>query len=152
MDKQQKDKFIRDYVEKQKAYISAYRDDGSRSQMATPRQEQREKFWFDTPVLQPRKPRPLHANSHIKEGKCPRRERVPAVQDPDKRLAPCRVAVSQDGHNKENKRPHARKSVSNRSKGKRTSPMDDEYVARKSCLCPLHRGVQITGSRPRRTS
>ncbi|KIK30613.1 hypothetical protein PISMIDRAFT_5985 [Pisolithus microcarpus 441] len=129
MDGQEKENFIRNYVERQRAYLSAYcKDDLHPSGSPAKVPNSGAALGFDTPVLQPRTlrssgppPPKLRDEQRLQ---CPRRvESLANRQLP--RSSPSR-AVASNADNVNEKRPAGKKC----SKKTRTPPSDREREAR----------------------
>lgn len=138
MDGREKENFIRNYVERQRAYLSAYcKDDLHPSGSPTKVLNSGAALGFDTPVLQPRTlqssgppPPKLRDEQRLQ---CPRRVESLANRQLPRSSPSCAVASNADKVNE--KRPAGKKS----SKKIRTPPSDREREARKStCLLLPH--------------
>ncbi|KAI6110474.1 hypothetical protein EDD17DRAFT_311641 [Pisolithus thermaeus] len=126
MDEREKENFIRSYVERQRAYLSAYCKDDLHPSGSPTKVPSSGAFGFDTPVLQPRTfrtsgpPPKLRGGQRLQGEKCPRQAESPA----DKQLPPRTVASNVDKEN--DKRLAGKRS----SKKTRTPPSDREHEAR----------------------
>lgn len=129
MDGREKENFIRNYVERQRAYLSAYcKDDLHPSGSPTKVPNSGAALGFDTPVLQPRTLRnsgpPPPKLCEERRLQCPRRAGFPAERQRSPRSSPSRAVAS--NADKVNEKRISKKP----SKNTRTSPSDREREAR----------------------
>ncbi|KAF9247227.1 hypothetical protein BU15DRAFT_70061 [Melanogaster broomeanus] len=150
MDKQEKDRFIQDYVEHQKAYLSNYSTNGLLNDCTSPtgtpsRQLRSDEFGFATPVLRPRVSKvtnsqpTLQAKSNRKQQQetkpddAPRARKRPPAALPSKAAA-SEPSTSGDDSDQENEAPVPhKKSKRPRPKQKKTPSLldtDGERAAR----------------------
>ncbi|KAI6105652.1 hypothetical protein F5141DRAFT_140958 [Pisolithus sp. B1] len=130
MDEREKENFIRSYVERQRAYLSAYCKDDLHPSGSPTKVPSGGAFGFDTPVLQPRTlqnsgpPPKLRGGQRLRGEKCPRRAESPADKQLPGSSPPRALASNADKEN--DKRPAGKRS----SKKQRTPPSDREHEAR----------------------
>lgn len=135
----EKENFIRNYIEQQRVYLSAYCKEGLIGDVDFHRSGSPQKvpnssaLGFDTPILQPRALRSgpleqLHGGQRLQAEKCSHRAKSLAEREPS-RSSPQRTVAANDA-DKENEKLPTRKRCSNESKKTRTPSSDREHEAR----------------------